>query len=146
LRILALAILCAPCLAVAAPEPLNGDVLVWNDATYFVEPREGAISVKVGALGGAARADRVGAVTPMHVVAVTGDFVEVTPADSECVATHLVAGSLARLTPIQSTPATVRLCAPASQAKHAKAVTPSPGSSSTGPGAGLDDSRRPKSP
>ncbi|MEO8551444.1 MAG: hypothetical protein ABI678_15810, partial [Kofleriaceae bacterium] len=57
-------------------EVLRGNVLVWQDATFYTEPSDEAPMFHAASLGGA-RKDSPGAVVPMHVVATTRDFVEV---------------------------------------------------------------------
>jgi len=63
-------------------EPLRGNVLVWHDAAFYVEPSETAATVHVATL--AARKDLAGHVVPMHVLATRGAFVEVEPTDVDC--------------------------------------------------------------
>ncbi|MEP6859578.1 MAG: hypothetical protein ABJE66_03105 [Deltaproteobacteria bacterium] len=62
-------------------ETLRGNVLVWQDATFYVEGRDDAATLHVASLAGA-RKDSPGVVIPMHVVATTHDFVEVEAAAS----------------------------------------------------------------
>ena len=60
-------------------EALHGNVLVWQDATFYVEPSDDAATLHAASLAGA-RKDSPGAIVPMHVVGTTRDFVEVEPA------------------------------------------------------------------
>ena len=57
-------------------EALRGNVLVWQDATFYVEASDDAATLHVASLAGA-RKDSPGAVVTMHVVGTTHDFVEV---------------------------------------------------------------------
>jgi len=88
--------LCVP--AYADTEALRGNVLVWQDATFYVEPTDDAATLHAASLA-AAHADSPGAVVPMHVVATTGDFVEVEAvAADDCAWAHLsTSDDLARL-------------------------------------------------
>ncbi|MBA2544116.1 MAG: hypothetical protein H0V17_31015 [Deltaproteobacteria bacterium] len=60
------------------PEPtakLAGTVLVWNDATFYLDADDKA-STQLATIAGP-RKDHVGQVVPLRVVSTTGDFVEV---------------------------------------------------------------------
>ncbi|HEV7557499.1 MAG TPA: hypothetical protein VGO00_18675 [Kofleriaceae bacterium] len=63
-------------------EPLRGNVLVWHDAAFYVEPSDAATTVHVATL--TARKDLAGHVVPMHVLGTRGAFVEVEPTDVDC--------------------------------------------------------------
>jgi hypothetical protein len=67
----------------AVAQPLEREVLVWQDARLLVGPNDKAEVVALAALA-KPRARSVGMVVQMHVVAESGDFVEVTPASSTC--------------------------------------------------------------
>jgi hypothetical protein len=73
--------------ALAAPasaEPLTGNVLVWADASLYLDASTSGPSVRVGTLD-TGRDKDVGYVVPMHVVGTQGELVEVEPtADVEC--------------------------------------------------------------
>jgi hypothetical protein len=57
-------------------EALRGNVLVWQDAMFYVEASDDAATLHVASLAGAHKASP-GGVVPMHVVGTTRDFVEV---------------------------------------------------------------------
>ncbi|MEO8706431.1 MAG: hypothetical protein ABI867_40750 [Kofleriaceae bacterium] len=65
-----------------APEALRGNVLVWYDATFFVDQSE-TTSLKLATLD-APREQRVGRVVAMKVLGTTGDYVQVAPAERDC--------------------------------------------------------------
>lgn len=60
-------------------EALRGNVLVWQDATFYTEASDDATTLHAASLAGAHK-DSPGAVVPMHVIGTTRDFVEVEPA------------------------------------------------------------------
>jgi hypothetical protein len=61
-------------------ETLKGNVLVWNDATFYTDASDDATTVHAASLAGA-RKDAVGEVVAMKIVSVTKTgFVEVEPA------------------------------------------------------------------
>lgn len=64
-------------------ESLRGNVLVWHDAAFFVEPNEAAASIHLAKLG-APRKDSGGHVVAMRVVGARGSFVEVEPTSADC--------------------------------------------------------------
>ncbi|HWO26979.1 MAG TPA: FKBP-type peptidyl-prolyl cis-trans isomerase [Kofleriaceae bacterium] len=61
-----------------APE-LRGDALVWEDATFYLEPAESGASVRFATFG-RGRREEVGRVLPVRIVASTRTFVEIEPA------------------------------------------------------------------
>jgi len=63
-------------------ETLRGNVLVWHDAAFFVEPSESATSMHLAKLP--SRRDSGGHAVAMHVVGARGAFVEVEPASLDC--------------------------------------------------------------
>jgi hypothetical protein len=79
-------------------EVLRGNVLVWQDAAFYVEPSDAATTLHAASLAGV-RKDSPGAVVPMHVVGTTRDFVEVEAvAGDDCAWAHLATSDdLARL-------------------------------------------------
>lgn len=79
-------------------EVLRGNVLVWQDATFYVEPSDAAQTLHAASLAGAHK-DSPGAVVPMHVVATTREFVEVEAVTADdCTWAHLATSDdLARL-------------------------------------------------
>ena len=92
MRALALSVVLVPVVAVAESrvdppgagdaEALRGNVLVWHDAAFYVEPSDAAATVHVATL--TARKDLAGHVVPMHVLGTRGAFVEVEPAEADC--------------------------------------------------------------
>lgn len=54
---------------------LAGSVLVWADASFYVAPKDGAVSLQLAKLP--TRKDHVGEAMPMRVVSTAGAFVEV---------------------------------------------------------------------
>jgi hypothetical protein len=93
MRVLALSVILVPAVAFAEArvdppgaadaEALRGNVLVWHDAAFYVEPSDAAATVHVATL--AARKDLAGHVVPMHVLGTRNGFVEVEPAtDIDC--------------------------------------------------------------
>jgi hypothetical protein len=70
-------------------EALHGDVLVWQDATFYVEASDDATVLHVASLA-SARKDAPGAVVAMHVIGTTHDFVEVeASATGDCAGSKL---------------------------------------------------------
>jgi len=67
----------------AIAQPLEHEVLVWQDARLFLAPNDKAEVIALAALA-KPRARSVGMVVQMHVVAESGGFVEVTPVFSTC--------------------------------------------------------------
>lgn len=63
-------------------EALRGNVLVWQDATFYTEPSDTAATLHAASLA-TAHKDSPGAVVPMHVISTTRDFVEVELAPSD---------------------------------------------------------------
>lgn len=68
---------------------VRGTVLVWQDAKLFTEPKPDAPAIVVGDLRGGERAQRVGWVLPMKVIADRGGFVEVSPGSYDCARARL---------------------------------------------------------
>ena len=70
------AVIVALCLAssvvIADDKPLEGNVLVWADARWFVDGHEKAVTIQLGQ-----KSRTLGAVLPAKVIATRGDFVEV---------------------------------------------------------------------
>jgi hypothetical protein len=58
-----------------APD-LRGDALVWEDATFYLEPWEGGATVRF-ATGGRSRHEEVGRTVPVRIVSSTRTFVEI---------------------------------------------------------------------
>src|SRR5579862_7248748 len=89
------AVLTLPALA-RADAPLKGDVLVQDDATFYVEPSDGAATIQLAKLDTSSTPVIVGRAVPMHVLGRRGDFIEVEPAtDGQCTGETLVAGWVA---------------------------------------------------
>lgn len=83
MRSLALSILLVPAIAGA------DNVLVWHDAALYTAASDDASTLHLATLDGP-RAERVGHVVPMHLVAMRGEFAEVEPAgDGGCTWTKL---------------------------------------------------------
>jgi hypothetical protein len=78
----------------AAKAPLQGHVLVWQNAAFVLDPNEPTKTVQLAKLVGT-RAANLGVAAPMRVVGTRGDLVEVEPSrDEHCAASHLVVGEL----------------------------------------------------
>jgi hypothetical protein len=77
---------------------IKGDVLVWDDATLYVEPADDAPSMQLVTFDRAATVKLVGHVVPMRVVGHHGDFLEVEAiADGQCVGSTLEADGVTHL-------------------------------------------------
>ena len=71
-------------------EDLSGNVLVWQDATFYTDANPDAATLQVAKLD-APRGNRVGSVVAMHVLSTKGDFVEVEPLEGrDCTWSQLV--------------------------------------------------------
>ncbi len=69
---------------------LAGNVLVWSDATFFLDADANGPRVQVAKLA-SARRDHVGQAVPMKVLGTSGEFVEVEPTTgTDCVWTKLL--------------------------------------------------------
>jgi hypothetical protein len=60
-----------------APDP-RGDALVWEDATFYLEPWEGGASVRFTTFA-SGRREEVGRAIPVRIVGATRAFVEIEP-------------------------------------------------------------------
>ncbi len=60
-----------------APD-LRGDALVWEDATFYLEPWEGGVNVRFSTFS-RGRRDEVGRTIPVRIVSSTRTFVEIEP-------------------------------------------------------------------
>ncbi len=77
---------------------LKGDVLVWDDATFYAEPSDDAATMKLARLDHSSKEAIVGHVIAMHVVGRHGEYVEVEPvADGQCTGTALEAYMIGHL-------------------------------------------------
>jgi hypothetical protein len=77
---------------------LKGDVLVWNGATFYVEPADDAQKMQLQTFDRTKMEKLVGHVVPMHVVGRRGDFIEVEAvADGQCVGSSLGVDYVAQL-------------------------------------------------
>jgi hypothetical protein len=71
-------------------DKLRGNVLVWHDATLFVEPKDDAATMKLATFDDT-RKDHVGHVIALRVIATKGSFVEVELTDQrDCTDSRVV--------------------------------------------------------
>jgi hypothetical protein len=81
-----------------AGAPLKGDVLVWDNATLYAEPADGAAKIQLAKLDPSSFPAIVGRAFPMHVIGRDDDFIEVEPVtDGQCTGETLVADEVAHL-------------------------------------------------